>query len=159
MSASYEIERKYLVKMPIFPLPEKDAASEITQTYLVTPPEISERVRCRDGRYTHTRKVRVSGIKAKETEEIIDRAQYEALLQKRDPALRSIQKVRHVFAYRGQTFELDVFPFWKKQAMLEIELEKEDTPVDFPSFLSCIREVTDDPAYKNQAMARQIPEE
>ena len=43
--------------------------------------------------------------------------------------------------------------------MLEIELEKEDTPVDFPPFLSCIREVTDDPAYKNQAMARQIPEE
>ena len=145
MSASYEIERKYLVKMPIFPLPEKDAASEITQTYLVTPPEISERVRC--------------GIKAEETEETIDRAQYEALLQKRDPALRSIQKVRHVFAYRGQTFELDVFPFWKKQAMLEIELEKEATPVDFPPFLSCIREVTDDPAYKNQAMARQIPEE
>ena len=111
MSASYEIERKYLVKMPIFPLPEKDEASEITQTYLVTPPEISERVRCRDGRYTHTRKVRVSSIKAKETEEIIDRAQYEALLQKRDPALRSIQKVRHVFVYRGQKFELDVFPF------------------------------------------------
>ena len=159
MSASYEIERKYLVKMPSFPLPEKDEATEILQTYLLAGRGISERVRCRNGRYTHTRKVRISGIKAEELEETIDRAQYEALLQRRDPDLRSIQKVRHVFVYQGQRFELDVFPFWKKQAMLEIELEKEDTPVEFPPFLSCIREVTDEPAYKNHAMARQIPEE
>lgn len=159
MSANYEIERKYLVKYPEFPLPCGDDVSAIEQAYLLSERGVSERVRARSGKYYHTKKHRISGIRAEEHEREIDRAEYEKLLLRRDPACRVIKKDRHVFTYMGQVFELDVFPFWKKQAMLEIELANEKTPVSIPPFISVIREVTDDGAYKNHAMAISIPEE
>ena len=37
MSIPYEIERKYLIKMPVFPLPVETAATDIEQAYLVNP--------------------------------------------------------------------------------------------------------------------------
>lgn len=159
MSANYEIERKYLVEFPEFPLPCEDSATDIAQTYLLAEPGVSERVRERGGVFYHTVKRRISGIKAEEYEEIIDQEEYERLLTRRDPKCRTIEKARHVFEYRGQVFEMDIFPFWKKQAMLEIELENEDVPVDMPPFIRVIREVTADRAYKNHAMAIVIPGE
>lgn len=159
MSAHYEIERKYLVNMPELPLPCEAKASSIEQSYLKTEDGSSERVRLRDGVYYHTRKVRISGIRAEEKEDVVGASEAEALLKRRDPACATIRKTRYVFDYRGQIFELDVFPFWKKQAMLEIELAGEDTPVDWPDFLTLIREVTDDPRYKNHALAQSVPQE
>jgi CYTH domain-containing protein len=159
MSGHYEIERKYLVEYPEFPLPCEDRISDIRQAYLISEPGVSERVRARDGRYYHTKKRRVSGICAEEREREISREEYEQLLARRDGACRLIEKKRHVFEYMGQVFELDVFPFWKRQAMLEIELEGESIPVFLPPFLKIIREVTDDEAYKNHAMSMKIPGE
>ena len=159
MSAHYEIERKYLVKLPVFPLPCKDEATGIEQDYLIAEAGVTERVRHRGDRYYHTCKRRVSNICAEERESEITRSEYEELLSRRDPKLRTVRKTRHVFSYRNQIFELDVFDFWKRQAMMEIELESEDTPVELPDFLTVLREVTDDPAYKNRAMARSVPAE
>ena len=159
MSGHYEIERKYLVEYPEFPLPCEDRVSGIVQAYLVSEPGVSERVRARDGRYYHTRKRRISGIRAEEGERENSREEYDLLLNRRDPACRVIEKKRHVFEYRGQVFELDIFPFWKCQAMLEIELADENAEVCLPPFISLIREVTDDEAYKNHAMSMAIPPE
>lgn len=159
MSVPYEIERKYLIKMPEFPLPVETQATSIEQAYLVNPDGNSERVRARAGRYYHTLKVRVSNVIREEYEREITREEYEALLKRRDPKCAFIQKVRHVFNYDGQTFELDVFPFWEKQAFLEIELESENTPVELPDFIEVIREVTEDRNYTNHALAMRTPEE
>lgn len=159
MSVNYEIERKYLVEMPDFPVPGTEIVSDISQTYLLAEPGVSERVRKRDGRYYHTLKRRISGIKAEEGESEIGREEYEELLLRRDPKCRTIEKKRHAFNYRGQIFELDIFPFWEKQGMLEIELTDESVPVDMPPFMKVIREVTDDGRYKNHSMAVNIPEE
>ena len=156
MNTHYEIERKFLVKYPELPLPFTISVSHIVQTYLLAQPGVSERVRDRDGKYYHTRKVRISGARAEDSEGEISRERYEELLIRRDPTCRDIEKDRHVFDYKGQIFELDIFPFWRKQAMLEIELPDEGTPIDFPPFLTVLREVTDDPAYKNHSMARNI---
>lgn len=153
MSVPYEIERKYLIKMPEFPLPVETQATSIEQAYLLNPDGNSERVRVRAGKYYHTLKVHISNVVREEYEREITREEYDALLKRRDPNCTFIQKVRHVFRYDGQTFELDVFPFWKKQAFLEIELPAEDTPVKIPDFIEVIREVTEDAAYTNHALA------
>ena len=159
MSVPYEIERKYLIKMPEFPLPAEAQATDIEQAYLVNPDGNSERVRMRAGRYFHTLKVYISNVVREEYEREITKEEYEELLKRRDPNCTFIKKVRYVFEYRGQVFELDVFPFWKKQAFLEIELPGEDTPVEIPEFIEVMREVTEDRRYSNHALAIRVPEE
>lgn len=159
MSIPYEIERKYLIKMPVFPLPVETQATDIEQAYLVNPEGNSERVRMRAGKYYHTLKVHISNVVREEYEREITREEYEKLLERRDPNCTFIKKVRHVFEYKGQTFELDVFPFWKNQAYLEIELPGITARVDIPDFIEVIREVTEDRAYSNHSLAIKIPEE
>lgn len=159
MSVPYEIERKYLIKMPEFPLPVETQVSSIEQAYLVNPDGNSERVRARAGRYYHTLKVHISNLVREEYEREITEAEYKEMLKRRDPKCTLIQKVRYVFEYREQVFELDVFPFWKSQAFLEIELESENTPVELPDFIEVIREVTEDRNYTNHALAICVPRE
>lgn len=157
MSEHYEIERKYLIRYPALPVPGEVSCDDIEQVYLKTAPDLSERVRARAGRYYHTVKVRISGARAEEREEEITRHDYLGYLERRDPACAAIAKVRRVFLYENQTFELDLFPFWSDRAILEIELSDEQVPVDIPPFIHVIREVTDDIRYKNHSIARAIP--
>jgi CYTH domain-containing protein len=55
--------------------------------------------------------------------------------------------------YEGQYFEIDLFPFWSDRALCEVELSHEHAPVNLPPALKVIREVTDDAAYSNAALA------
>jgi CYTH domain-containing protein len=56
--------------------------------------------------------------------------------------------------YENQYFEIDVYPFWKDKAILEIELNDENTKISFPKEIKVIKEVTEDEAYKNASLAR-----
>ena len=160
----FEIERKYLIRRPSEALLAATAeATQITQTYLLAQPGTTERVRKR-GRggqytYTHTTKTRLSDLRRIEDEEELSAEAYAQLLTRADPQRRIIEKTRWVFSYRGQVFELDVFPFWKEQAFLEIEIEHEAQEVFLPPWIEVIREVTDDPRYTNAALSLAIPEE
>ncbi len=69
-------------------------------------------------------------------------------------ACRPIRKTRYCLTYGTQYFEIDVYPFWKDQAIAEIELTDENEPICFPEQIKVIREVTDDEAYKNASLAR-----
>lgn len=160
----FEIERKYLIRRPSETLLAATAeASRITQTYLLAEPGTTERVRKRGKNgvytYTHTRKTKLSDLRRIEDEEEVSAEVYAQLLQRADPQRRVIEKTRWVFSYRGQVFELDVFPFWKEQAYLEIEIEHEAQEVILPPWIEVIREVTDDPRYTNAALSIAIPEE
>ena len=160
----FEIERKFLILRPARDYLERYAeGTEITQTYLLAAPGETERVRRRgrDGRYvyTHTSKLKLSDLRRIEREEEITEAEYQALLERADPEARPIEKERWVLNYRGQSFEIDLFPFWQRQAYLELELENEDQEIAFPPEITILREVTDDPRYTNSALARTIPEE
>lgn len=160
----YEIERKFLIARPSREYLEARAeATEIVQTYLLAAPGETERVRKRGKNgvyvYTHTCKLRLSDLRRIEREEEIGEADYEALLRRADPACRPIQKERWVLPYRGQSFEIDLFPFWEHQAYLELELTDESQEIDFPPEIRILREVTADRRYSNAALARRIPEE
>lgn len=158
----YEIERKYLIRMPDRAWLEREAeGTEIIQTYLLAAPGTTERVRKRgrDGFYvcTHTTKTKLSDLRRVEEEEEITEEEYARLLLRADPSRRVIRKTRWCFRYEGQVFELDVFPFWDDRAYLEIELCDESQEVSLPPSLTIIREVTADPRYTNAALSVEIP--
>lgn len=75
------------------------------------------------------------------------------LMMQAGPARREIRKTRCCVTYEGRHFEIDVFPCWNDQAILEIELTSEDAPVRLPDELRVIREITGDPRYRNSAIA------
>lgn len=164
-SRPMEIERKFLVKNFSFALLPDDPVSELTaadifQDYLVSKPGVTRRVRrsTTDGEttYTYTEK-RPTWRRGTcyEDEKEIPEAEYRALLAERDPATRTIHKMRYTFWYRGHWLEQDVFaslPDYPDLVMLEAELKSIDEPLELPPWLH-LEEVTDDPRYKNRALA------
>ena len=159
----FEIERKFLIAMPDEAFLKTCSASAITQTYLVCDGNTTERVRERaypdHCEYTHTIKYKLNNMRRIEDERQIDEDTYTALLERADPARRPIRKVRYCFEHDGRLWELDVFPFWKNSAYLEIELTGEDEAFTLPPGLRLLREVTDDPRYTNAALSLHIPDE
>ncbi len=159
----FEIERKFLIAMPDEAFLKSCSASAITQTYLACDGNSTERVRERaypdHCEYTHTIKYRLNNMRRIEDERQIDEDTYTALLERADPARRPIRKVRYCFEHDGRLWELDVFPFWKNSAYLEIELTGENEAFTLPPGLRLKREVTDDPRYTNAALSLHIPDE
>ena len=159
----FEIERKFLIAMPDRAFLEACDRSEITQTYLIGEENTTERVRRRSYadrcEYTHTVKRKLNDIRRIEDEREIDEDTYRALMERADPARHPIRKTRCCFEHDGRLWELDVFPFWNRQAYLEIELSGEDEAFTLPPGIRVIREVTEDPRYTNAALSLEIPEE
>ena len=157
----YEIERKFLIEYPDVSALEKlpnCQRVEIIQTYLTAPAGEESRVRQRgiDGNYIYfqTTKKKVTELKRVEVERRLSKDEYLRLLMDADPACRPIRKTRYCLTFDNQYFEIDVYPFWKNKAILEIELADESAEIRFPSQIKVIGEVTDDDAYKNASLAR-----
>ncbi len=157
----YEIERKFLIEFPDLKWLEKlDSCRkiEIIQTYLKSKDEEEFRVRQRgeNGNFTYTKtlKRKVSDVKRIEIEKRLNKDEYLNLLMEADETKRPIRKTRYCLMENNQYFEIDVYPFWKDQAILEIELKSEDEKINFPKKLKVIKEVTDDETYKNASLAK-----
>lgn len=157
----FEIERKFLIAYPdikwLESMPNCQRI-EIIQTYLKAPEGEEVRVRQRgiDGSYVYyqTTKRRVSDLKRVEVERRLSQSEYLRLLMEADTSRRQIRKTRYCLTYQNQYFEIDVFPFWADKAIAEIELSEESQQVEFPAQLRLIKEVTDDEAYTNAALAK-----
>ncbi len=156
-----ETERKFLIRYPdvtwLESLPNCRKV-DIIQTYLKAPDgdELRVRQRGENGSYIYykTLKRRVNDLSRIEIEERLSQRDYLTLLMEADPAKRPIRKTRYCLTYENQYFEIDLYPFWSDQAILEIELNDESAKIVFPKKLEIIREVTADEAYKNSSLAR-----
>ena len=160
-----EIERKYLIQFPdLTEMSKMDGfeSSEITQTYLVSGNGETKRVRKREANgktvYTKTEKIRISDITHIENERELTESEYLDALKLRDASLNEVVKTRKIFFYEGHTLEIDIYPFWDKVAIMEIELGSEDEKIAFPDFINIIREVTHESAFKNRKIAERIPD-
>ena len=161
-----ETERKFLILMPdpeeLKKLPGC-VCTRISQTYLLSDDGVTERVRKRvypdRTVYTHTIKRRISPMSSVEDENELSFEEYHLLKQRKDPKKHKIKKQRFVIPYQGHVIEIDVYPFWQKQAVMEIELGSESESVDLPPFVTVLREVTGDKSYSNNSMSRKIPAE
>ena len=82
-----------------------------------------------------------------------------ALRREADPECAVITKRRWLVPHGELTLEVDVFPFWQRQAFCEAELSHEEQTVELPAWMELLREVTDEDGYTNHALARQLPPE
>ena len=161
-----EIEKKYIILIPELDSLAKSCGytrSEIVQTYLISHPHVTHRVRRRAYPdrtvYTETKKVRIDKISSYEDEREIDEAEYLALLALADPAANPVEKVRHTLPYGELTVEIDVYPNWKKCCIMEIELPDKENIPPLPDYITPVKDVTGEKAYSNAAMARSFPPE
>ena len=116
------------------------------------------RQRGENGDYVYflTTKRKVTDIKRVEIERRLSKDEYLTRLMDADTSKKQIRKTRYCLTYENQYFEIDIYPFWDKQAIMEIELADETTPVRFPEFIRVLKEVTDDASYKNASLANII---
>ena len=160
----FEIERKYLIQYPdtaLLDLLPNAKKVDIIQTYLKgrdDGTQIRIRRRGMDGHYIYyrTEKRRISPTRRVEVEERLSEQEYLKLLMDADTTARPIRKTRYCLAENNCYYEIDVYPEWKKQAVLEIETRDESEEVVFPEYIHVIREVTGDSRYSNYALAHQM---
>ncbi len=161
-----EIERKFLIEYPDIAYLENNPLCrklEIVQTYLVSDKDNDEvRVRsiCENGRYTYIKTVKrkITDIKRTEIEKAISAEEYIKELNHADCGKAPICKTRYCLMYDGKKFEIDVYPFWRDKAVMEIELDDENESFDIPGSIKVIKEITGDESYKNSAIARLVLE-
>lgn len=161
-----EIERKFLIRRPEEDVLERESFRrvEIEQIYL-TRQQKGESRRIRQSRwdgethYYYNEKVRLSPVTRIEREKEITPEAYAAFRREADPSRQIIRKTRWLISAGELTLEVDVFPFWHRQAFCEAELTREDQPVTLPEWMELLREVTADERYTNNALAKRIPAE
>lgn len=167
MQAAFEIERKYLIRMPDTERLAREtgaSVSRMVQTYLLSDAGTHRvrRIETDAGvTFVETKKERVTALTARESERTLSQAEYGTLLRSADPKRTPIKKVRYTvpLADGVHKMEIDVYPFWRKTAVLEVELCSEDDCFDLPTYIHVIREVSKDRRFKNYALARDIPDE
>ena len=76
-----------------------------------------------------------------------------------DTKLHPIHKTRYCLSENNQYFEIDIYPEWDNQAIMEIELSDEDQEIKIPEFIKIYKEVTDDERYKNYQMSKEMPKQ
>ena len=160
-----EIEKKLLIKKPTKEELKTMGVinkSTIIQTYLLSGNDTVERrirQRGKDGDYsyyyTEKRETGTSGERI-ETEKKITAKEYISLMADTDFSKHQIVKTRYCFIYKNQYFELDIYPFDNKKAILEIELGDINDKFELPEFIEVIKDVTDDKRYKNNYIAKDL---
>ena len=156
-----EVWHKYLIEMPdVKSLTEKYHAAgiDMMQTYLSqTSPNIVRRIRQQKNGgeylYFYTEK-RVTDSGQWETEKPISSKEYIQYLMEGDVSLHAVHKVKYRFTYRDRRFEIDIYPFSAERAIMRAALPAPEEAVDAPQEIRILREVTNDPAYRNTQLAR-----
>ena len=162
----YEIERKFLIYFPNLKELENMpncTKVDIIQTYLKSVDDTERRVRARgidgDYMYTLTEKKKISDIKRVEVEKRITQDEYVNYLMEADNSLHPIHKTRYCLTENNQYFEIDIYPEWDKQAIMEIELNSEDEKILKPSCIRIFKEVTEEAKYFNHSLAKEMPKQ
>jgi CYTH domain-containing protein len=148
MSATVEIERKFLVKHP----PSMDGVphSQLRQGYIATG-TTEVRLRDTDGCFTLTCK-RGDGLVRREEEITIDAEQFNALWTLTEG--QRIEKTRYRIPEGTLLIELDVYHGSLEPLIVaEVEFDSQEASLTFcpPSYFGT--EVTEDKAYKNKNLA------
>lgn len=128
----------------------------ITQDYLVSPENIEKRLRKVESQsdiayYLSVFKTGSDGERAIVSEKQLSKKVYEELLSFKKEGTRTITKTRIYFADNNE-FSLDIFDDDQETGILEVNVGQ-DEKVTFPSYVSIIENVTNNPAYYNKNMA------
>lgn len=158
MSVNLEIERKFLVELPEMKYLDIRRELGILQTYLENGSNNSQRrvrkiTENKSVEYFYTEKIFISAVERQETEYEIDSSEYLKLLSEKKNGCVPIEKRRICFDFRNQLFELDIYPFSDRLAILELELENTEQEIFFPDYINVLKEVTGISEYSNASLA------
>lgn len=165
-----EIEKKYLVMKPDTMMLARTynvCIKYIEQTYLkaavgerrvrrVTTEITGERDYISNFYYTEKHPADITGLTRVENEVHIDYREFNKLMQEADPEYKTIIKTRYEFYIGTQKYELDIYDFDKKYAILEVELESANTEFEWPANIVKVKEVTSDSRFKNNSIAKTL---
>lgn len=161
--APYLTKRKFLIDYPDVDKLKSLKNCErvdIIQTYLKSSSgkEIRIRQRGKDGHYIYFQKMErdPSGKEKIEIERRLDKDEYLKMLMDADTSMKQIRKTRYCLAYGIQYAEVDIFPFWKDKAILSIAIRDENDALIIPKDFHVIQEITEDPSFRNIALAARI---
>lgn len=150
---AFEIERKFLVDLDLFPFKLHELKKvEICQGYICSSPE-ENTVRLRQMGDTFFLTVKSQGLLVrKEYETEITRQQFDTLW----PSIQhgKMVKTRYTFTEKHVEMTLDIFKYDLKGLQMieaEFETEQEAGRFDVPDY--CIKEVTHDPRYTNSYLS------
>ncbi len=167
-----EAERKFLVKPPSSWIDMAKLfdhivdVKRIAQSYLL-PEEGEPAARVRktisgltgdtEVCYHYNQKTPIKPGVHNEKEHEISKVQYEKHLKQANPDKFQVEKIRFVFKFKDQIFELDLFKGrLKGLAILEIELKDIDNDkVELPPFLTVMKEITTDKRFSNFHLAER----
>ena len=160
MSEHLEIERKYLIAMPDTRALRAACSHvyEMEQTYLAAAPGVTARVRRRQEgervEYFYTEKEFRTDRTCVERERAVTEEEYHRLLMRRREEGVTLRKTRWCMLYAGRVLEIDVYPFSNDRAIMRAALPQDAPALQAPPEITVLREVTDDPAYKNRQLAK-----
>ena len=160
MSEHLEIERKYLIAMPDTRALRAACSHvyEMEQTYLAAAPGVTARVRRRQEgervEYFYTEKEFRTDRTCVERERTVTEEEYHRLLVRRREEGVTLRKTRWCMLYAGRVLEIDVYPFSNDRAIMRAALPQDAPALQAPPEITVLREVTDDPAYKNRQLAK-----
>lgn len=159
----FDLERKFLIGYPDTAWLEAQPNCQrvdIVDHYLPSDPDREVRIRSRKlaGHHSYgmTEKQVAGSRKHLVSRQRLTKREWKRLKALADPALHAIRKTRYCYTYKGQYFEVDVYPRQDEWALVRIELSNADAQIEFPPEFEVVREVTDDPAYSNYALASRI---
>lgn len=152
---------KYLIELPdTAALAAKygAAAMDMMQTYLTpTKPNVERRIRQQKNGteylYFYTEKRLGEDGRQWITERPISEKEYIAYLMESDMSLHSVRKTKLRLAYDSRRLEIDIYPFSDARAILFV-YGAGASEAALPPELIPIRDVTNDAAYKNRALAK-----
>ena len=163
MHPSVETERKFIIRMPDEKLLSRAECIDMIQIYLEAEPGVTRRIRRSESSggvsYHKTEKRRISALSCIEDESKISEQAFLKLKEEIRHGSYPITKKRYKIPYRMRTLEIDIYPEWKRQAIMEVELSSESEEFIFPDFLTLIKEVTGNAAYSNSSLASSFPGE
>lgn len=156
-----EVWHKYLISLPTRQTLEDTyhaVSVDMMQTYLTRrSPDVVRRIRQqRSGEeylYFYMEK-RTTSSGQWETETPISEADYIRYLMEGDMSLHTVHKTKYRFSHAGCRFEIDVYPFSQDRAIMRAALPTDVPALQAPPEIHILREVTDDPAYKNRQLAK-----
>ncbi len=146
-----EIERKFLVNIPLWDKLNKPEPEHFRQGYLFSNPEKTIRVRTTNSTAFITIKGKSNGASRSEFEYEIPRNEAIELLNEFSET--ELSKARYHINHEGHLWEVDVFEGENHGLIVaEIELQDENEKFEIPEWIS--EEVTEDTRYYNSNLTK-----
>ena len=157
--------KKYLIEMPDF----KKIRSmngynvvEISRTYLMSTDDnhheksVTKRTINGMNSFYYMERQHYKGFDRIDVERRIDKNEYRSILGDASNRLKELKKTRHCFTWEDKYYEIDVLPLWNEKAILKIQLTDKGSTFEVPSFLTTIKDVSDNPNYTSFSLAQNI---